>query len=225
MHFGDKLYTEKREAGAALAGMYKAMKTVNVPAMVGEYAGFRMSVSFDSFNHKFVMNLKGQLSHNLEIGADPLGNISRINHAIESMPKQLAETQAKLENVERQLETAKAEVTKPFAQEEELAQKLERLAALNALLNMDEKGNEALGMDDETEEKSDSVTMPHSKEATGQGLIAVGGGLQGRKIAAAMADQPAQRMSLREKLETFKVQAAGAGRTGMEKAKGKEKLL
>ncbi len=225
MHFGDKLYTETREAGAALVGMYKAMKTVNVPAMVGEYAGFRMSVSFDSFNHKFVMNLKGQLSHNLEIGADPLGNISRINHAIESMPKQLAETQAKLENVERQLETAKAEVTKPFAQEEELAQKLERLAALNALLNMDEKGNEALGMDDETEEKSDSVTMPHSKEATGQGLIAVGGGLQGRKIAAAMADQPAQRMSLREKLETFKVQAAGAGRTGMEKAKGKEKIL
>ena len=57
MHFGDKLYTEKREAGAALVGMYKAMKTVNVPAMVGEYAGFRMSVSFDSFNHKFVMNL------------------------------------------------------------------------------------------------------------------------------------------------------------------------
>ena len=225
MHFRDKLYTEKREAGAALVGMYKVMKTVNVPAMVGEYAGFRMSVSFDSFNHKFVMNLKGQLSHNLEIGADPLGNISRINHAIESMPKQLAETQAKLENVERQLETAKAEVTKPFAQEEELAQKLERLAALNALLNMDEKGNEALGMDDETEEKSDSVTMPHSKEATGQGLIAVGGGLQGRKIAAAMADQPAQRMSLREKLETFKVQAAGAGRTGMEKAKGKEKIL
>lgn len=81
-------------------------------------------------------------------------NISRINHAIESMSKQLAEAQAKLENVERQLETAKAEVTKPFAQEEELAQKLERLATLNALLNMDEKGDEALNMDDEPEEKT-----------------------------------------------------------------------
>lgn len=68
------------------------------------------------------MNLKGQLSHNLEIGSDPLGNIARINHALESMPKQL--------------ETAKAEVTKPFAQEAELAEKLERLSALNALLNM-----------------------------------------------------------------------------------------
>lgn len=97
MKVGDKLYTEKKEAGAALVEMCKAMKTVNVPATVGECAGFRMSVSFDSFNHKFVMNLKGQLSHNLEIGADPLGNISGINHAIEFMPKQLAEMQEKLE--------------------------------------------------------------------------------------------------------------------------------
>ncbi len=81
------------------------------------------------------MNLKGQLSHNLEIGSDPLGNIARINHTLESMPKQLAEAQTKqlaeaqtkLETVERQLETAKVEVTKPFAQEAELAEKLERL--------------------------------------------------------------------------------------------------
>lgn len=119
--------------------MCKEMKTVNVPATVGEYAGFKMAVSFDSFNHKFVMNLKGQLSHNLEIGSDPLGNIARINHALESMPKQLAEAQTKLENVEHQLETAKAEVQKPFSQEQELAEKLDRLSALNALLNMDER--------------------------------------------------------------------------------------
>lgn len=114
MKVGDKAYTDKKEAGAALVEMCKEMKTVNVPATVGEYAGFKMAVSFDSFNHKFVMNLKGQLSHNLEIGSDPLGNIARINHALESMPKQLAEAQTKLENVEHQLETAKAEVQKPF---------------------------------------------------------------------------------------------------------------
>ena len=136
MKVGDKAYTDKKEAGAALVEMCKETKTVNVPATVGEYAGFKMAVSFDSFNHKFVMNLKGQLSHNLEIGSDPLGNIARINHALESMPKQLAEAQTKLETVERQLETAKVEVTKPFAQEAELAEKLERLSALNALLNM-----------------------------------------------------------------------------------------
>ncbi|WP_275443780.1 hypothetical protein [Petralouisia muris] len=154
MKVGDKAYTDKKEAGAALVEMCKEMKTVNVPATVGEYAGFKMAVSFDSFNHKFVMNLKGRLSHNLEVGSDPLGNIARINHALESMPKQLSEAQTKLETVERQLETAKAEVTKPFAQEAELAEKLERLSALNALLNMDEKGDDALGMDDAPEEKN-----------------------------------------------------------------------
>ena len=155
MKVGDKAYTDKKEAGAALVEMCREMKTVNVPATVGEYAGFKMAVSFDSFNHKFVMNLKGQLSHNLEIGSDPLGNIARINHALESMPKQLSEAQTKLETVERQLETAKVEVEKPFAQEAELAEKLERLSALNALLNMDEKGDDALGMDDVSEEENE----------------------------------------------------------------------
>ena len=155
MKVGDKPYTDRKEAGTALVEMCKEMKTVNVPATVGEYAGFKMAVSFDSFNHKFVMNLKGQLSHNLEIGSDPLGNIARINHALESMPKQLSEAQTKLENVERQLEIAKVEVTKPFAQEAELGEKLERLSALNALLNMDEKGDDALGMDDVPEEENE----------------------------------------------------------------------
>ena len=151
MKVGDKLYTDKKEAGTALVEMCKEIKTVNAPAVIGEYAGFKMAVSFDAFNHKFVMNLKGQLSHNLEVGSDPLGNISRINHALESMPRQLMEAQTKLETVEHQLETAKVEVTKPFAQEAELAEKLERLSALNALLNMDEKGNDGIDMDDEPE--------------------------------------------------------------------------
>ena len=153
MKVGDTLYTDKKEAGTALVEMCKEIKTVNAPAVIGEYAGFKMAVSFDAFNHKFVMNLKGQLSHNLEVGSDPLGNISRINHALESMPKQLMEAQTKLETVEHQLETAKVEVTKPFAQEAELAEKLERLSALNALLNMDEKGNDGIDMDDEGREQ------------------------------------------------------------------------
>ena len=221
--------------------MCKEMKTVNVPATVGEYAGFKMAVSFDSFNHKFVMNLKGQLSHNLEIAADPLGNISRINHALESMPKQLAEAQTKLETVERQLETAKVEVIKPFAQEAELAEKLERLSALNALLNMDEKGDDAIGMDDtpeegdggqeeetpgesEVEENAADAPIPYPIENARQGYMA-GGRAQGMKAAAAMADKPAQKMSLKEKLEAFKAQAAGADRADTEKAKRKEETL
>ena len=223
MKVGDKVYTDKKEAGTALVEMCKEMKTLNVPATVGEYAGFKVAVSFDSFNHKFVMNLKGQLSHNLEIGSDPLGNIARINHALESMPKQLAEAQTKLETVERQLETAKVEVTKPFAQEAELAEKLERLAALNALLNMDEKGDEALGMDDDVPEEENE-----SRETSGHDVqkSAVGDSSpQKFQPGAALTDKPIQRTSLKEKLETFKVRAAGAGKTEIGKTKGKEEVL
>ena len=85
------------------------------------------------------------------------------------MPKQLSEAQTKLETVERQLETAKVEVEKPFAQEAELAEKLERLSALNALLNMDEKGDDALGMDDTPEEENEGQeTSGHNVQKLGQ---------------------------------------------------------
>lgn len=194
MKVGDKLYTDKKEAGTALVEMCKEVKTVNAPAMIGEYAGFKMAVSFDSFNHKFVMNLKGQLSHNLEIGVDPLGNIARINHALESMTKELAEATTKLENVEHQLETAKVEVTKPFAQEVELTEKLDRLSALNALLNMDEKGDDGIGMDDDTPE---------------QGTERTGTFGQNVQKSERVADKPEQRVSLKERLVEMQIRAAG----------------
>ena len=116
-----------------------------------------MSVSFDSFFSKFTISLKGSLSHEVEIGADPLGNLQRLSNALEGMTGKMADLEQKLSNVEHQLETAKVEVTKPFAQEQELEEKLERLAELNALLNMDEKGDNALDMgDDEPEAKRES---------------------------------------------------------------------
>ena len=253
MKVGDKVYTDKKEAGIALVEMCKEIKTASVPATVGEYAGFKMAVSFDSFTHKFEMNVKGQLFHKLEIGADPLGNISRINHALESMPKQLAEAQTKLETVERQLETAKVGVTKPFAQEAELAEKLDRLSALNALLNMDEKGDDALGEDGtpeaanenqdtsghdlksednkvdsertETRENAADAPIPYSVENARHNYKVDNGNPQGLKLMAAMADKPVQRASLKEKLETFKVQVAGTGKPNIEKVKGKEETL
>lgn len=198
MKVGDKLYTDKEEAGTALVEICKEIKTVNAPAVIGEYAGFKMAVSFDAFNHKFVMNLKGQLSHNLEVGSDPLGNISRINHALESMPKQLMEAQTKLETVEHQLETAKVEVTKPFAQEAELAEKLESLSALNALLNMDEKGNDGIDMDDEPEApKSEKEVADHpANTPLAEKTVGIG---QDKSIRQ-YADVPAERVSLKAKL-------------------------
>ena len=146
------------------------------------------------------MNVKGAISHPMEVGTDPLGNITRINNALEAMPTQLEEAQTKLSNVEHQLETVKAEVNKPFAQEAELSEKLDRLTALNALLNMDEKGNDAIGMDEEMQEAETE-----------------------RKLA----DRPAERTSLKEKLSEMKarVSETPAGRDAVDKTKGKEEVI
>lgn len=226
MKEGDKLYTDKKEAGTALVEMCKEIKTVNAPAVIGEYAGFKMAVSFDAFNQKFVMNLKGQLSHNLEVGSDPIGNIARINHALESMPKQLMEAQTKLETVEHQLETARVEVTKPFAQEAELAEKLERLSALNALLNMDEKGNDGIDMDDEPEApKSEKEVADHPAKNTPLAEKTMGIGQD--KSIRQYADVPAERVSLKAKLEVMKAKVAGGDteKPMPQKVKGKEETL
>ena len=120
MTVGGKEYTDRKEAGTALIAMCKELKGINASADVGEYLGFKMNVTFDSFNNKFVLNMKGAMSHPLEVGADPSGNITRINNTLEAMPAQLEEAQTKLVNVEQQLETAKVEVTKEFPQEVEV---------------------------------------------------------------------------------------------------------
>ena len=197
---GGKAYTDKKEAGIAIIAMCKEIKGINASADVGEYLGFKLNVTFDSFNNKFVMNVKGAMSHPMEVGTDPLGNITRINNALEAMPAQLEEAQTKLSNVEHQLETAKAEVNKPFAQEAELSEKLDRLTALNALLNMDEKGNDAIGMDEETQEAE-----PERK----------------------LADRPAERTSLKGKHSEMKARVSGtpAGRDAADKTKKKEEIL
>jgi uncharacterized membrane-anchored protein YhcB (DUF1043 family) len=126
------------------------------------------------------------------------------------MPKQLAEAQTKLETVEHQLETAKAEVTKPFAQEAELAEKLDRLSALNALLNMDEKGNDAIDMDDDAPEQDTSGQDVQKPEQKGY-----------------VADKPRDRVSLKEKLEAMKVKASGRDtqKPDIKKDKGKEEVI
>ena len=155
MKIGNRTYTDKKEAGAALIDMCRSAKQPNMAVTIREFQGFKMSVSFDSFFSKFTISLKGSLSHEVEIGDDPLGNLQRLSNALEGMTGKMADVEQKLSNVEHQLETAKVEVTKPFAQEQELAKKLERLAELNALLNMDEKGDNALDMgDDEPEDET-----------------------------------------------------------------------
>ena len=98
MQVGGKSYTDKKEAGTAIIAMCKEIKGINASADVGEYLGFKLNVTFDSFNNKFVMNVKGAMSHPMEVGSDPLGNITRINNVLEAMPAQLEEAQTKLSN-------------------------------------------------------------------------------------------------------------------------------
>ena len=188
---------------------------------IGEFQGFKMSVSFDSFFSKFTISLKGSLSHEVEIGADPLGNLQRLSNALEGMTGKMADVEQKLSNVEHQLETAKVEVTKPFAQEQELAEKLERLAELNALLNMDEKGDNALDMgddepDDENGEQSAQEGEPDRAEdiqaVAEEPLKTVASFLMSERIAEhdkerMLADGQRGRISIREKLTEMKEEA------------------
>ena len=230
MQVGGKSYTDKKEAGTAIIAMCKEIKGINASADVGEYLGFKLNVTFDSFNNKFVMNVKGVMSHPMEVGSDPLGNITRINNVLEAMPTQLEEAQTKLANVEHQLETAKAEVDKPFPQEAELSEKLERLAELNALLNMDEKGDDAIGMDDEATEpeipQEDVKTVDNKKDEVAD--MPVKQSNLGKMVTdGKLSDRPAERTSLQEKLAAMKarVSETPAGRDAADKAKKKEEIL
>ena len=140
MKVGNRIFTDKKEAGTAILAMCQEMDSLQQMVEIGEYAGMKMKVTFDSFNRKFVMSLKGELSHNFELGSDAFGNITRLHNVLAGMAGELSEAETKLNNVTHQLETAKMEVQKPFPAEEELKEKMERLAELDALLNMDEKG-------------------------------------------------------------------------------------
>ena len=230
MQVGGKPYTDKKEAGTAIIAMCKEIKGINASVDVGEYLGFKLNVTFDSFNNKFVMNVKGAMSHTMEVGSDPLGNITRINNVLEAMPVQLEEAQTKLSNVEHQLETAKAEVDKPFPQEAELSEKLDRLTALNALLNMAEKGNDVIGMDDdaaEPEKPQEDVKSVDKKVEEVADMPVKQSNLGKSVTDGKLSDRPAERTSLQERLAAMKARVSGtpAGRDAVDKAKGKDQIL
>ena len=101
------------------------------------------------FSNAFELTIKGKCSYKLEIGKDPVGNMQRIHNTLSSIDRKLTESEQKLETVQQQLATAQEEVKKPFPKEAELNEKIERLSELNALLNMDEKGNETIMADED----------------------------------------------------------------------------
>jgi len=163
MTVGGKLYTDKKEAGVALLSVASGLKSVKSAGQIGEYHGFALSSEYNFLSNTYTMTIKGKCSYKIEFGKDTLGNIQRIHNALSAIGKKLADTEQNLETVQQQLKTAQEEVQKPFSKEAELSEKMERLAELNAMLNMDEKGGENL-LADEGIGENPEVNMPEERQ-------------------------------------------------------------
>ncbi|MHB1314584.1 MAG: DEAD/DEAH box helicase family protein [Christensenellales bacterium] len=145
-------YIEKDKAGAAILEACKAMTSPESQEL-GNYMGFPMLFSFDSFGKQYQITLRGVLSHMVTLGTDVYGNITRLNNALADIPKKLEYCREQLKTAHQQMETAKEQIEIPFEQEQELQQKSARLAELNILLNMDKRENEMI--DTEPDEDMD----------------------------------------------------------------------
>ncbi len=131
-------YADKKAAGSALLELCQNMVSPEALS-VGSYRGLNMELSYDTFSKEFRMALAGKIRHLVPLGTDVLGNIQRLDNALGQYPEKEQACRERLEELQRQLDTAKVEVQKPFAKELELQQKAARLEELNALLNLDEK--------------------------------------------------------------------------------------
>lgn len=163
MTVGGKLYTDKKEAGVALISAASGLKSVKSAGQIGEYHGFALSSEYNFLSNTYTMTIKGKCSYKIEFGKDTLGNIQRIHNALSAIGKKLADTEQNLETVQQQLKTAQEEVQKPFPKEAELSEKMERLAELNVMLNMDEKGGENL-LADEGIGENPEVNVPEERQ-------------------------------------------------------------
>ena len=151
-------YSEKAEGGQKIIDACKEMTSPD-PVPLGKYRGFDLELSFDTFEKAYQVKIKGSLSRSVSLGTDAIGNITRIDNAIEKIPERLEAKKQELTTLEQQFATAKAEVDKPFDKEEELTEKTNRLGVLNGLLNVDKRENELV---DGAPDEGDSV--PVSKE-------------------------------------------------------------
>ena len=144
MEVNGVFYSEKAEAGKAIIEACKLMSSPE-PIYLGKYRGFDMELSFDTLERTYMIKIKGSTSRNVFLGEDSYGNITRIDNGVEKFSEALSFAENELANTKAQFETAKTEVEKPFAQDEELKTKLARLDELNILLNMDKTENEIVG--------------------------------------------------------------------------------
>ena len=161
MEIKGRVYTDRKEAGEAFIYACQGLRATDDARPVGSFSGFELAVFYNALSQQYMARIGGKCSYRVEVGRDALGNMQRISNALARIPEELKETKQKLENVQRQLAIAKEEVEKPFVKEAELQEKLERLAELNVLLNMDEKSPaEAVGLDEEDREGDDIQDIP-----------------------------------------------------------------
>ena len=153
MEIGNVKFIEKADAGEAILAACKMNQSLE-PVPLGSYRGFSMELAFDSFQKEYQVLLKGEMTHRVPIGTSALGNIQRLDNTLAGIPARLEKAEQQLESLNSQQEAAKGELGKPFPQEAELAEKSTRLAELDALLNMDEHGEEPPELEDNAEKPS-----------------------------------------------------------------------
>lgn len=164
MTVGSTTFDKKEDAGAAILAACKEYKGHD-PMEIGSYRGFKMLLSYDSFDNAYQLSLKGEMNHYVTLGTDARGNLTRIDNALGGIEGRIETTKQKLDSLYQQQEDAKAELGKPFPQEAELQQKSARLAELDAALNMDEHETVGVIGDDDPDIEVGGVSMVAEKSS------------------------------------------------------------
>ena len=153
------VYDDKKVAGERLLLARQEMPNADM-MLLGTYRGFELNIRFDSFKNEHQAVLRAELSYPVSLGDDARGNITRLDNAIDNFADRIADAENALQNLEQQKQAAEIEVAKPFAQEEELAEKSARLAELNALLNIDRDRSSSQDAPEETEKTESPAPRP-----------------------------------------------------------------
>lgn len=160
MTLQDRQYAEKKDAGTELIGICKSMSNPEQKE-IGMYRGFTLLLHYDTIAKTFRLTMKGTVSHTIDLGADVLGNIQRMENALSKLPERLDSCNKSIRELQAQMENAKQEIQKPFGQEQELAEKTKRLATLDALLSIDKREPENL---DALPEEQEEISPPYIGE-------------------------------------------------------------
>lgn len=162
------LYMERREAGMALLAACAEIRGGGSPAHVGEFQGFNLSLRFDFFNHVYLMTVSREWNYRMEMGKDPLGNLKRLQNLLSGIKEEIPKAEHKLVTLNQQMESAREEAVKPFPKEKQLAEMLERLAELNAMLSMDQSDGPEDVNEEEAEESAREELETETKDKNTQ---------------------------------------------------------